>query len=308
MTSQKPMPAGAWTTMLTPFDKRDQIDHQAVRDFTLWQIAHDVTGLFAVCLSSEMYYLDNTERLELARTVVEAADGRVPVVAGSTFGTNIEEKADFTLAMMDTGVEAAVVIAAQIAEKGEDETLWRNNLEAFLNRTGDIPLGLYECPNPYHRLVSAETLAWLARTGRFVFMKETSGSLPIIEAKIRGTQNTLMTFLNANGRTLLDSLKEGADGYCGIHANAFPGLIDWLCHNFRQEPDFAAQIQRFLSESTADLGDGYPATGKQLLKIAGLPFNTCCRRKEDELTKKQRGRLENMWKRAEGLRHHVGIC
>jgi 4-hydroxy-tetrahydrodipicolinate synthase len=53
----------------------------------------------------------------------------------------------------------------------DSDAVWRTNVQALLDLTPGIPLGLYECPVPYHRLLSADTLAWCASTKRFRFHK-----------------------------------------------------------------------------------------------------------------------------------------
>lgn len=74
-------PGGVWPVMLTPFDKNGEVDYLALEKLTEWYIAHKVSGLFAVCQSSEMFCLSLEERMKVAETVVRTADGRVPVIA-----------------------------------------------------------------------------------------------------------------------------------------------------------------------------------------------------------------------------------
>lgn len=50
---------------------------------------------------------------------------------------------------------------------------WRCVQKALLDLTDDVPMGLYECPRPYHRLLDGDTLKWCAGTGRFLFHKDT---------------------------------------------------------------------------------------------------------------------------------------
>ena len=52
-------------------------------------------------------------------------------------------------------------------------------MQKLLDLTGSVRLGLYECPKPYHRLLSAEALAWAASTGRFYFHKDTCCKLEV---------------------------------------------------------------------------------------------------------------------------------
>ena len=68
--------------------------------------------------------------------------------------------------------DAVVVVTAFMDphNTGSDE-VWQKNTELLLKLTPGIPLGLYECPVPYKRLLSPKLLAWCAQTGRFLFHK-----------------------------------------------------------------------------------------------------------------------------------------
>lgn len=87
----KPKPGeirnGVWVTMVTPFTEGAKaVDYPALEKLVDWYIQHGVDGLFAVCQSSEMFFLSREERREMARFVVEKAAGRVPVVvSGALF-------------------------------------------------------------------------------------------------------------------------------------------------------------------------------------------------------------------------------
>ena len=70
-------------------------------------------------------------------------------------------------------VDAVVVLVNQIVGEGEGDEAWRQQMGKLLELTGSVPLGLYECPAPYHRLLSPELLKWAAGTGRFQFHKDT---------------------------------------------------------------------------------------------------------------------------------------
>jgi len=78
--------------MITPFDSKGRIDMDAVFALVDFYLNAGVKGLFANCLSSEMFSLTEDERFELTRRIVQYVDGRVPVVATGSFGQTIEEK------------------------------------------------------------------------------------------------------------------------------------------------------------------------------------------------------------------------
>ncbi len=199
--------AGVWPVMLTPFTSDGAIDWGGVDALTDWYISAGVSGLFTVCLSSEMYCLSDDEKLSLAQRVVKRADGRVPVVASGTFDGAIEDQAEFVLRVAGTGVRAVVVLVCRIAGEEENDDIWRAKSERLLDLTESVPLGLYECPGPYHRLLSPELLSWAASTGRFVFHKDTSCAIDPIRAKLDVLKTSSLKWFNANTPTLLASLQ-----------------------------------------------------------------------------------------------------
>jgi hypothetical protein len=65
---------------------------------------------------------------------------------------------------------ALQIIVANLARPEESDDVLLERLQALVART-TCPLGLYECPEPYHRLLSLEALRWIAVSKRFVFLK-----------------------------------------------------------------------------------------------------------------------------------------
>ena len=270
------LPAGVFPTMITPFvADGSAIDWVVLDKLVDWYIASGVTGLFACCLSSEMYELSADERVELARRVKQRAAGRCAVVASGTFGGPIEEQAAFITRMGDE-VDAVVVLTCQLAAEADDAATWRRNAERLLELTGDTPLGLYECPVPYKRCLSPTDLAWAARTGRFLFHKDTCCDSAEIKAKLaaigevaaEGQGGERFRFYNANVETLAFSNKLGGAGFSGISANFYPWLHVRLCAPDISQAD-TDRIQRFLSVGEVAVCDGYPRSAKAYLAQYG---------------------------------------
>ena len=67
---------GVWPVMLTPFTDHNEVDYPALERLTEWYIENGVSGLFAVCQSSEMFFLSLEERVKIAGFVKEKAAGR----------------------------------------------------------------------------------------------------------------------------------------------------------------------------------------------------------------------------------------
>ena len=277
------IPNGVWPAMITPLRSDKSIDWDKVDALTDWYIEAGVAGLFAVGQSSEMFRLDNDERLALAHRVVQRAGGRVPVVATGTFGGAIAQQAEFIQQMVDTGVQAVTVNSSALAEESEDDGIWQARLEQLLDLTGDIPLALYECPEPYHRFIASGVLAWAGQTGRFQLMKGTSRSLQETLAKIEATAGTSLKYFNADATTLLPALRAGASGYCGIAANFYPDVVAWLCRHFGDFPDIAEQTQAVMGVADAIIHHKYPVCAKHFRRQAGFDMLTISRLTDVEL-------------------------
>ena len=261
--------------MITPFKLDKSIDWDGVDRLTDWYIESGVDGLLAVGQSSEMFALTDEERFRLAGRVVERADGRVPVLASGTFSRSIAAQAAFIRKMADTGVALVVIIASQMAEADEDDAIWRSSVAKLLDLTGDIKLGLYEGPQPYHRLISAKLVAWAAQTKRFYILKETSRSIEHLQAKIDASVGSNLSIFNADATTLLQSMRMGAMGYCGIAANFYPNAIVWLCENFASPQ--ADRVQSLLGLADPAIHHHYPVSAKAYRKRAGFDMNAISR-------------------------------
>lgn len=289
------IPNGVFPVMLTPFKEDGSIDFDGVATLTDWYIDAGVAGLFACCLSSEMYELTSQERLDLVKHVVEVANNRVPVVASGTFGGELEKQAEFIHKMLQQGVQAVVILTCQIAPEDADDAEWIAQAEKLLELTDDVPLGLYECPVPFKRLLSPDIMQWTGSAGRFGFLKETSCSTSTIQEKVSAAGDKLKLF-NANCPTLLNSLRNGAAGYSGIAANFFPELYVWLCENYVKHPETAEELQAWLSVADMAVRHKYPASAKSFLMSRGLPITAKCRVSDIELNEDSKLVLESLEK------------
>jgi len=271
---------GSWPVMITPFNEDKSIDWNSLDRLTDWYINSGSAGLFSVCQSSEMYNLNDEEKLEIATRVLKKVDGRVPVIATGTFTHDILQQSEFIKKMYDTGVEAVVCLVNHLAEEGESDEVLKVNTEKLLNKTGEIPLGLYECPAPYNRKMETETVEWAAKTERFFWMKETSENINIIRAKTDVSLGTNLSLYNAHTASLLESLNSGTIGFSGIAANFYPSLFSWVVENFDKEKENAEELNKFFVEYQKIVDHKYVSSAKQYLKMIGVIKSATTRRPE----------------------------
>lgn len=268
---KKTIASGVWPTMITPFTDNNKIDYKSLEELIEWYIKAQVDGLFAVCLSSELFFLSLNERVELAKFVVDKVAGRVSVIASGNVSNILEDQLYEMKSMADTGIDASVLICNRFANENDSNDVFKRNVDIFLNRFNkDISLGFYECPYPYKRTISPELLMWVAESGRFEFLKDTTCDEALIGKKIQAVKGTNLKVYNANAATLLTTLKNGAAGYSGILANMFPELFVWLTRNWSKYPEKAYNLQLLLGSVAAIEKRIYPICAKRYMQIDGL--------------------------------------
>lgn len=264
------IPDGVWPTMITPFTEDNRIDYGALADIVEWYIGKGVDGLFAVCQSSEMFFLTLRERVELARSVKQYVRGRIPVIASGHISDTGSEQIEELKAMVDTGMDAIVLISSRLAMRDEPDCVLKRNVEIIIKAVPDIPMGIYECPYPYKRVLSPGIVEWCAGLGRFLFLKDTSRDPRLIKEKIDVAAPAGLKVFNANAATLLQTLDEGAAGYSGVMANFHPDLFHWLIINRSKDRKMAEELQTFLGFASSIEYQYYPINAKYYLQLEGI--------------------------------------
>lgn len=269
---------GVYPTMLTPFDQDGAVDYESLGRLTDWYIENGANGLFAVCQSSEMFFLSLRERVEIAAFVKKRAAGHCPVIASGHVSYGLQDQAEEIERMAGAGVDAVVLVSNRLAAEDEPDSVWRARLEQLLEAVPqDISLGFYECPYPSKRLMSEEMLRYCAGTGRFYFLKDTCCDAQLIERRLAVIKGSPLKLYNANSATLLPSLRSGAGGYSGVMANFQPKLYRWLWDNFNAQPQKAEDISALLTASSLIETQLYPAIAKYHLARQGIIKTDRCR-------------------------------
>ncbi len=283
MKLNKKFPGGIWPVMLTPYTDDNKIDEQALSRLTDWYIENGVNGLFAACQSSEIFYLNLEERLRIVETTLRTAHGRVPVIASANISDSIEDQAKELNAVWKLGVDAVIILSNRLAAQDESSEVWIANLKKLLDLLDpDMKLGIYECPYPYKRVVNDKELQAMLDTNRFYFFKDTCCDIKTIRRKIEQIKGSSIQLFNANTSTLLESLRDGADGYCGVMANFHPKLYVWIYKHYMEEK--AEKVSDILTMNSLIERQLYPVNAKWHLKnIEKIPMNIYARSQDCNL-------------------------
>jgi 4-hydroxy-tetrahydrodipicolinate synthase len=300
------------STMITPYTSDGHVDYDTACKYVDWYYESGLDGIFAVCQSSEIFYLSLEERVELNRRVYQRAktlNENFLIVSSGHVSDTLAGQVKELNAVYESGTDALILITNRLDIHNEGDDVFIANGEKLLAALpADVPLGLYECPHPYKRLVTPKILDWCRSTGRFAYMKDTCCDAAEIARRTAQLENSGFRLLNANAQTLLETMQSGAQGYCGIMCNFHPKLYAWLKNNWQVQPEKAALVQAALGSLAFTECLAYPLTAKYHMNLCGIPTETIGRsRKEEELTDYARSCMQQMKLLTDRLEKELGL-
>jgi len=295
--------------MLTPYRASGEIDYDGLSRITEFYLESGSVGLFANCLSSEMYDLTPAERLSTTRHVVRTVNGKVPVVATGNFGRTLQEQADFVNRMGDEGVAAVILVTGLIAAKDEPDDVFLENAFTLMDLTAGVPIGFYECPLPYKRILKASQLKQFLETNRVIYHKDTCLDIHQVKEKIAVATGYDFALYDAYLGHAVESLLAGSDGLSCIQGNFFPEIIVWLCEHFN-DPDYADEVsavQQFLIDNMDVMHAVYPPVAKYYLQKRGMEISTYCRNTKEVVDGNVRQKIDKLFDDCMKMREEIGI-
>ncbi|MDI3422225.1 dihydrodipicolinate synthase family protein [Streptomyces luteolus] len=162
---------GVVPPVCTPLDAAGEVDTASLTRLVEHLVDGGVHGLFALGSSSEVAFLTDHQRTVALETVVDAVNGRVPVLAGAIDMTTprVEEHARDALAV---GADALVATAPFYARTHPVEIARHFRI---LRERVDLPLFAYDVPVSVHSKLSASLVRELAEDGTIIGLKDSSG-------------------------------------------------------------------------------------------------------------------------------------
>ena len=265
---------GVYPTMITPYRKNGTVDDTAVETLTEWYWKRGCDGIFADCQSSEIQFLTLDERVNILHTVMQkvyalaAQDPsrpRMTVVASGHVSDGFEDQVRELNAIAAEKPDALILISNRMDIANTSDEAWIADTERLIAELpAEMPLGIYECPKPYKRLLTEKMLRWCVENGRFYFVKDTCCDAELIRARLEICKGSHLKLFNANAQTLLETVRAGVYGYCGVMANFHPDLYTRLLKGDLNSSD-ASLLQDFLGLAATIEGQTYPCCAKYYL-------------------------------------------
>lgn len=299
---------GAWPVQITAFNEDGSLNFKGNQEITDYLISKGANGLFTVCMSSEMHFLTKEQKVDLAKCVVDAAQGRVEVIASGHTSMDIQEQIEEIGVMSETGVDAVVLVTNCLAGINDEIDVLEDNLKTILKTFSDVRFAAYECPTPFKRILTDEEVKLLADTGRIEFLKDVSMDTERYARRVKIVKDSPLMLFNANTATLLESLRLGYEGYCGPMCNYHPELFCWMCENFKKEPEKAEELQKWMAHMYATCIPAYPMNAKYRMNLEGIDVGLTTYMKDMTLfTQEAAEYIKEVLEEEKRMRAYVGI-
>ena len=209
---------GCGTAIVTPFCEGGAIDEAALRNLVEWQIASGISLLVACGTTGETPTLDEQEWLRVIEIVVEAAAGRVPVLAGCTHNSTREAVEKTKRACGVRGL-SALLSANPYYNKPTQEGQFQH-FRAIADASS-LPVVLYNIPGRSAVNLEPATVARLAEIDNIVGVKESSGNLQQI-TEILTSVPADFKVMAGDDNLALAILGVGGAGLVSVASNLIP--------------------------------------------------------------------------------------
>lgn len=300
----KPLLAGVVNIQFTPFKSESEIDEKALRMHTQFMIEGGIVkgkGVLVIGGSNgEGFSLSEKEYHQLIDVVVEAADGRVPIVVGCIRPAT-QPVISLAKYAQQAGADAIMVLAPHYYANPKHDLVYEH-FNTIAEAT-DIGIMIYNNPGITGLDMPLDLLERLAEIDNIVALKETTSNMFRLRQVVHRFKERFT--INANTYRWMMPLdyQLGIRGFNNYFANFDPAFALKM-HEIGMSIDFEACQKLWLR--TIDLykycfaGDMYRATafGKEMVRISGLSMGDYTRLPLQRPTKEEHEQLKKLMKKA----------
>ena len=213
--------SGSIVALITPF-RDGKIDEQALAGLVDFHVENGTSAVLPCGTTGESATMSHEEHLQVIRIVIEAAAGRIPVIAG-TGSNSTAEAIHLTAEAARLGADGALLVCPYY-NKPTQEGLYLHYRK--IAEEVDIPQIVYNVPSRTSRNIEPETIARLAGLKNVVAVKEASGSL---DQASQIASLCDITILSGDDSLTLPLMSVGARGVISVAANVAPARTAALC-------------------------------------------------------------------------------
>ena len=257
--------AGLSVAITTPFAS-GEVDYATLRKQVSRQVDAGTTCLCPTGTTGESPTLSHDEHDRVISETIQAAAGRVKVMAG-TGSNSTAEAIRLTQWAAREGADAALLVAPYY-NKPTQQGFYQHYLA--ISEAVDIPLCVYNIPGRTGRNIEPETIARLAELSNITMVKEATGSLDQASEIL---QTTDLTLLSGDDSLTLPLMSVGGEGVISVVGNIVPGDMISLVAAFqaKQTEDACRQHHKLFPLCRDLLGlSTNPIPIKAAMQLLGL--------------------------------------
>jgi 4-hydroxy-tetrahydrodipicolinate synthase len=225
---------------ITPFDINGEIDEPALRKLVHFWIDEGASGLVPCGSNGEAPYMTREERKKVIEIVVDEANRKVPVIAG-TGAPSTRETVNLTRDAKDVGADAALIVTPYYYTPNDEELF--DHFKTILESV-DLPIILYNVPKFTGYNLNINVVRRLVREySQIVGIKDSSGLVGRISELVSYVGDKI-SVLGGTGDMILPCLEMGGSGGIVAIANVAPKLCSDIYNAFKSEDhDEARRLQ-----------------------------------------------------------------
>lgn len=227
---------GSIVALVTPF-ANGVVDEVALARLVEWHIDQGTHGIVPCGTTGESPTLSHVEHRRVIEIVIEAAGGKIPVMAGAGSNSTLEAL-DFVAHAGQAGADAALIVTPYYNKPTQAGMLAHYQA---LNDAANLPLYIYNIPGRSVVDMSVETMAELSVLENIVGVKDATGDLNRVSLQ-RAACGTDFIQLSGEDGTALGFNAHGGVGCISVTANIAPKL----CAEFQAATlrgDYAAALE-----------------------------------------------------------------
>ena len=208
---------GSIVALVTPMFDNGDVDKHSLKKLVEFHIEQDTDAIVAMGTTGESPTLDSDEHVRVIEVVVEQANGRVPVIAG-TGSNSTNEAIEYTKLASEIGADASLQVAPYY-NKPTPEGFYRHF--AAIADAVDLPLIIYNIASRTGKNIDNETMLRIASLPSVFGVKEASGDMGQVTDLIMRKPDTL-DILSGDDNLTLPIIALGGKGVISVASNLLP--------------------------------------------------------------------------------------
>jgi 4-hydroxy-tetrahydrodipicolinate synthase len=267
MAKRKPF-QGTGTALVTPFKKDGSLDEKSLRRLVDFQIKNGVEALIPVGTTGESPTLTYKEHYRVFDIVIDQANGRAKIFAG-TGSNSTEEAIEQSKHAKKAGADAALVVGPYYNKPTQDG--YFQHYRAIADAV-DIPIIVYNVPGRTGGNIEASTILKMAsEIPAIMAVKEASGNMAQI-MEIARNKPSGFSLLSGDDALTLPMMSLGGDGCISVVANETPkDFSDMVRFCLKGQWDMAHSLHnKLLPLMNINFIEANPIPVKAALAMMGL--------------------------------------